>query len=340
MNRDRYLASLRAKDAAGALPDDMQQTVRGFRESRILLTAVELDLFTAAGEGTTAEEIASTANTDPRATTLMLDALVAIGLMLKNGDDFSPSPAAARFLSASGRDDARTALMHQSHLWDRWAQLTDSVRTGRPAKAATKRDAAWTEAFIAAMDRNAKGRAPQIVRAVGTHGVRRLLDVGGGSGAYAIAFAAASPELHAEIVDLESVLPITLRHIDAARLGDRVKARPGDLRSDTFGEGFDVVLLSAICHMLSEAENADLIRRCQAALAPGGRLVIQDFVLDDDRTGPREAALFSINMLVGTERGRSYAEDEYAAWMTEAGLNDIVRIGLPGPTALMTGTRR
>jgi hypothetical protein len=91
--------------------------------------------------------------------------------------------------------------------------------------------------------------------------------------------------------------------------------------------------------MLGDDENADLIRRCQAALAPGGRLVIQDFILDASRTRPKESALFSINMLVGTERGRSYAEDEYVRWMTAAGLADVTRVTLPGPTSLMVGRR-
>jgi len=339
MNRDRYLASVRAKDAAGALPDDLQQMIRGFRESRIILTAVELDLFTAAEDGATTESIALQAGTEPRATRLLLDALVSLGLMSRDEDRYTVSGPAGRYLSAGGRDDARTALRHQAHLWDRWAQLTECVRTGRPAPAAEKRDEDWTEAFIGAMHRNASERAPMIVGAAGAAGVRRMLDVGGGSGAYAIAFARANPELHAEVLDLEQVLPITRRHISDAGLETRVTTQAGDLRVDDFGRDFDLVFVSAICHMLDEEQNADLIRRCQAALVPGGRLVIQDFILEPDRTRPRDAALFSINMLVGTDHGRSYAEDEYVSWMTKAGLQDVRKVALPGPTALMVGRR-
>jgi SAM-dependent methyltransferase len=111
----------------------------------------------------------------------------------------------------------------------------------------------------------------------------------------------------------------------------------GDLRTDDFGEGFDLVLVSAICHMLSPAENRDLLRRCYRALAPLGRVVIQDFILEEDKTAPKMAALFSLNMLVGTEGGASYNESEYAAWLGEAGFREAIRIRLPGPSGLMVG---
>ena len=121
------------------------------------------------------------------------------------------------------------------------------------------------------MHRNASERAPQVVRAVDPSSVRRMLDVGGGSGAYSIAFAKANPKLRARIVDLAAVAPIAQGHIDEAGVADRVSIRTGDLRSDALGEGYDLVFVSAICHMLSPEENRDLLRRCRAALEPGGR---------------------------------------------------------------------
>jgi cyclopropane fatty-acyl-phospholipid synthase-like methyltransferase len=198
-------------------------------------------------------------------------------------------------------------------------------------------DDRWTRSFIAAMHRNARERAPHVVRAIGTAGARRMLDVGGGSGAYSIAFAQASAELHAEVLDRPEVLEIAQGHIDRAGLAGRVTTRVGDLRTDDFGEGFDLVLVSAICHMLSPAENRDLLRRCYRALAPRGRVVIQDFILEEDKTAPKMAALFSLNMLVGTEGGASYNESEYAAWLGEAGFREAIRIRLPGPSGLMVG---
>ncbi|MFA6959068.1 MAG: methyltransferase [Thermoanaerobaculia bacterium] len=340
LNRDRYLASMKAKEASGALPEELEQSIRAFQESRIILTAIELDVFSAAGEGAGAAAISSRCGTDARATELLLDALVALGLLAKSDGKWRTTPVSKRFLAKGGENDARAALMHQAGLWNRWATLSDCVRFGVPFKPAGARDDAWTRAFIAAMHRNASERAPHVVRAVGTDGVARMLDVGGGSGAYSIAFAQASPRLHAEVLDLEPVLVIANEHVMAAGLSDRVALRAGDLRDDPLGSGFDLIFVSAICHMLDDDENVSLVRRSHEALAPGGRLVIADFILDETRTAPRQAALFSINMLVGTERGRNYTEQEYRSWLTRAGFEASGPVRIPGPAALMIGTKR
>jgi cyclopropane fatty-acyl-phospholipid synthase-like methyltransferase len=97
------------------------------------------------------------------------------------------------------------------------------------------------------------------------------------------------------------------------------------LRVDAFGQGYDLILASAICHMLGEDENQNLFHRCAAALAPGGRLAIREFILDPDRTSPREPALFALNMLVGTARGNVYTEAEYREWLLAAGFRTITR---------------
>ena len=167
-----------------------------------------------------------------------------------------------------------------------------------------------------------------------------LVDVGGGSGAYAIAFAQANPALTAVVLDLPTVLPIAESHIGDADLAKRVTTRAGDLRRDDFGRDFDLVFLSSICHMLGPDGNRDLLARSARALAPGGRVVIQDFILEPDRTRPRQAVLFAINMLVGTEAGGTYSEEEYASWLTAAGLTGVRRIRLKGPADLMVGIRR
>jgi len=150
---------------------------------------------------------------------------------------------------------------------------------------------------------NASARAPHLVAALDLSRVRRALDLGGGSGAYAMAFARAVPGLVVEIVDTPDVVRLTRRYVAEAGLQDRVTARAGDLRAGEYGSGYDLALLSAVCHMLGADENADLVRRAARALAPGGRLVIHDYVLEPDRTSPRPAAIFAVNMLVNTELG-------------------------------------
>jgi cyclopropane fatty-acyl-phospholipid synthase-like methyltransferase len=189
------------------------------------------------------------------------------------------------------------------------------------------------------MDRNARERARSVVEAVGSDGIRRMLDLGGGSGAYSVAFARAFPTLQAEVLDVPEVLPLTEDYIRNAGLSGRVHTRPGDMLHDPLGENYDLILLSAICHMFSAEENRALFRRAYAALAPAGRLVVQDFILEPDKTAPRFAALFALNMLVGTRAGSSYSEPEYADWLGQAGFGEVRRVRLAGPSGLMIATK-
>ena len=338
-NRARFRQAQRARE--GLLPDELQERIRAFQESRVMLTALELDAFTAVSGGATAEAVAAKLATDPRATAMLLNALTAFGLMTKAGDSFRNTPVAERHLTATSPNSSRMALLHMSSLWARWSHMTECVRSGAPADRADSQGGAdtWTEPFIAAMHRNASERAAPVVQTVDGSLARRMLDVGGGSGAYSIAFAKANPALSADILDLATVLPIAQRHIQEAGVADRVHVRAGDLRADDLGSGYDLVFVSAICHMLGPEENRDLLARCFAALGSGGRVVVQDFVLEPDRTAPRFAALFALNMLVGTLSGNTYTEDDYADWLHSAGFHDVRRVRMPGTAHLMIASR-
>jgi len=341
-HRDKMRAAFRAKEAAGALPDDLNAQIRAFQESRVILTALELDAFSAVGDRSTAAEVSARLKTDCRATEMLLNALAALGLLMKQGNWYRNSPVAARYFSSASPDCARTALLHTANLWTTWSTLTNCVRTGAPAPTAADvgaRGDGWIQSFIAAMHRNASERAGAVVRTVGAAGVHRMLDVGGGSGAYSIAFAQANPQLAADILDTEAVSPIAQGHIDKAGVAARVHVQPGDLRTGKLGEGYDLVFVSAICHMLSPEENRDLLGRAYAALTPHGRIVVQDFILEPDKTSPKSATLFALNMLVGTRAGSTYSEPEYAAWLNGAGFRNVQHVRMPGPASLMVATR-
>jgi (2Fe-2S) ferredoxin/predicted O-methyltransferase YrrM len=334
----RYLAMLQGKDAAGVLPDDVNEMIRGFMPSRATLTALELDVFTAIGEGGTAKQIAGKIQAAVRATEMLLNALVSLNLLEKRDGVYTNAPVAARFFAEGTADSARRAQLHTVNMWKRWSTLTDAVRAGTTV--APKPDNGSVEPFIAAMDHNARGRARAVAQAVEVTGARQMLDLGGGSGAYSIAFAKAAPGLHSEIVDAPEVLALANDYVRKAGLADRISTRAGDMLSVPLEAGkYDLVLLAAICHMFSPEENKQLIERAYAALAPKGRLVISDFVLEADQTAPRFAALFALNMLVGTRAGSSYSEPEYAAWLKEAGFAESKRVRMPGPANLMIATK-
>ncbi len=334
---EKFRAAMAARDKAGMLPDRIEQMIRGFMPSRCILTALELDVFTAVGEGANAEQIGTRVHANARAVSMLLNALVALGLLSKSGDDYRNTPESARFFVQGSKDNHRNGLLHTANIWHPWSTLTDAVRMGTRVPMDRASSPEWTRNFIAGMQRNAKDRAPLLVKAVGTAGVRRVLDLGGGSGAYSIAFAKAAPDVRCEILDVAEVVPLTTEYIDRAGVSSQVSVRAGDMLQGEFGRGYDLILLNAICHMFSEDQNRDIFRRARQALAPNGRLVVQDFILNPDKAGPQHAALFSLNMLVGTESGAAYSEPEYTQWMKPAGFSEVSRINLPGPSSLIVG---
>ncbi|MGA2166907.1 MAG: methyltransferase [Terracidiphilus sp.] len=338
-HEEKFRDAMAAREKAGVLPDRLEQMIRGYMPSRCILTALELDIFTAVGEGANAEQIGARIHANARAVGVLLNALVALGLLSKSGDDYRNTPESARFFVQGSKDNHRNGLLHTANIWHRWSTLTDAVRRG--ARIPTDRDNApeRTHNFIAGMQRNAKNRAPLVVEALGTAGVRRILDLGGGSGAYSIAFAKACPDVKCEILDLPEVVPLTAEYISQAGISAQVSVRAGDMLHDHLGSGYDIIMLNAICHMFSAEQNLDIFLRAHQALAPNGRLVVQDFILNPDKTGPQHAALFSVNMLVGTDAGASYSEDEYTCWMKTAGFAEVRRINLPGPSDLVVGLR-
>jgi len=333
-HRQKYFATVKGKDAAGVLPDDLFETIRAFMPSRVILTALELDVFTALGNGCDACELAKRISSDARATELLLNALVSLGLLQKQNGTFSNTAPAARFLADGSPDSARQAQLHTANMWKRWSTLTESVKTGSPApRNCDERD---VNSFIAAMDHSARGRVRAITQAIGVNGTRRMLDLGGGSGAYSIAFAKTAPELHSEIIDMADVAPIAQKHIADAGLSDRITVRGGDMLTvDLPAQSYDFVLLSSICHMFSPEENRALFARARAALAPKGRIAIADFIANPDKASPRSAALFALNMLVATRGGATYSEPEYESWLKSAGFAEVRRIRMPGPVNLI-----
>jgi predicted O-methyltransferase YrrM len=326
-----------AREKAGTLPDRLNEMIRGFMPSRCLLTALELDIFTAVGDGANADQIGTRVHANARAVGILLNALVALGLLSKTGDEYRNTPESSRFFVEGSKDNHRDGLLHTANIWHRWSTLTEVVRDGARVPIDHGNTPEWTVNFIAGMQRNSRDRAPLVVKALGITGVRRILDLGGGSGAYSIAFAKASPDVRCEILDLPEVVPLTSEYVRRAGVSAQVILRAGDMLRDDFGSGYDVVMLNAICHMFSEEQNRDIFRRARQALAPNGRLVVQDFILNPDKTGPLHAALFSLNMLVGTDAGASYSEVEFTSWMKAAGFTEVSRVKLPGPSDLIVG---
>jgi SAM-dependent methyltransferase len=297
-------------------PEELLKLARGFQESRVLLTGAELNLFTLLSkEELTADAIAARLGADLRALTITLDALAAMGLLVKADGTYWTAPDASS-LSEDAPDSILQMLLHAAALWDRWTNLTRIIG-GTPLSERPPGDA--TRAFIGAMHVVSAPQAAGLAADVGLGSARRLLDVGAGPGTYAAAFLRAAPELRATLFDLPAVVEIARERLLEAGLLDRVTLVGGDFESDELPGGHDIAWLSAIIHQNGPAQNDALYGRLFRALAPGGRLVIRDHVMDPDRTRPRAGALFAINMLVGTAHGGTYTFDEIRAGLERAG---------------------
>lgn len=303
--------------------DQWLQLARSFMEPRILLTAAELDLFTtlSAAPATTAA-LATRLGASSRGVTIILDALVALGALRKQDDQYACPAEAARYLSAHTDESVLPMLRHSANMWRRWSQLTEIVRGGPPAAPAA-RSPEETQAFIRAMEVVARPLAAQIATVVRPAAARRLLDIGGGPGTYTIAFLRESADLAVTLFDRPEVLEIAREQLTRAGMLHRVTLVGGDFDRDELPPGHDLALLSAIIHQNSHAQNVELYRKTWRALTPGGRLVIRDHVLEPDRTRPTAAAVFAVNMLVGTTGGNCYTFEEISADLATAGFERV-----------------
>jgi predicted O-methyltransferase YrrM len=319
-------------------PDQIIEMAAGYQKSRIILTAFELDVFTAVGGGmVSAEDVARAIGANAKATERLLNALCAIGLLEKKEDFFFNTEASSRYL-ARGSEEYLSRIGHMLNLYRTWGTLTEAVRQGRSVTA-REYDEASLSRFIEAMHHRAKKSAAALVAHIDLGGVKRVLDVGGGSGVYSMAFARAKDDLHAVVLDLPKVIELTRRYITESGLASRVGTRSGDYNRDDFGAGFDLVFMSAIVHINTPAENRALVARAFRALNPGGRIVIQDHIMEEDRTAPARGALFSLNMLVNTDGGDTYTEREVRDWLSGAGCADIERIATGMENDLMVGRK-
>jgi len=307
-------------------PEKILKMAQGFMESRILLSAAELNLFTLLSKAPlTAEAINGKINGDLKALTTLLDAVAAIGLLRKKDGVYFCEPDAEKYLTDDSPVTVLPMVLHAATLWTRWARLT-SLAEGTPPPTMSL-DFSHNEkelgAFIGAMHSIGEPMAKRIAADVNPGGARSLLDVGGGSGTYTIAFLRAVPELKATIFDMPPVIEMARTRLENAGLLDRTRLVGGNFHRDELPVGHDLALLSAIIHSNSPEQNLDLYQKIFRALVPGGRLLIRDHVMDPDRVRPRNGAIFAVNMLAGTLGGGTYTYDEIASDLTRAGFVNI-----------------
>jgi len=274
---------------------------------------------------TSSKNLAKKQGWHERPLTVLLDALTAMGLVIKKDRLYRTDPNMLPFLRSDSPQTVLPMIRHAATIWKNWSNLTRIITEtgGVETSSSGFKNPEDQKAFIGAMHVVARAHAPQIIKAINPGSARRLLDVGGASGTYTIAFLEASPDMSATLFDLPNVVDMGRERIKEAGLMDRVSIIAGNFYTDSLPPGHDLALVSAIIHMNSTEQNVDLYKKIFDALVPGGRIVIRDHVMKPDKTAPKSGALFAINMLVGTPGGGTYTYEEIKTGLAAAGFENV-----------------
>lgn len=311
----------------------------GYRDSTLLMSAVKSGLLDALGdEWATAGEAAVRAGLDERATGVVLCALTAAGILQQDGNRFRIEPEARPYLLSDSPQTLASIMKHNLSMMQSWAHLTEVLRSGVPARG-QERSPDELRDFILGMENVSRRSSVEVAAKLDFTGAKRLLDLGGGPGTAALAFAAEHAAMTCVVYDLAEVVAIAEEQIAAAGLRDRVTTVAGDFQVDPLPGGFDLVYVSNIIHMMGPDETRLLFGKVNGALEPGGRIVVKDFTLEDDLTTPAVAAQFSVNMLVNTRAGKSYARSEILRLLEETGFGSFEIIDVARASQLVCARR-
>lgn len=308
-------------------------------ETKILLTAVRLDVFSIlGGKPKTAAEAAARIGAHEPALVLLLNALVAMRLLTKCGEVYGNSSAAdSHLVRHSPHYIGHLLLLHDAE-WNNWGKLEETIRSGKRTvdRHVFESDPALGANVLAVLHRIGRQSGPELAKRLRLQGREQLLDLGGGAGTNAIAFCQVYPDINATVFDLSATLPVAEKTVKEAGLESRISLRGGDFNLDLLGGPYDVVLMSDILHYQTFETNQALVKKVYDHLAPGGQLVIKDRFLDDAGTAPAWTTAFAVHILVNTQQGSCYKTAEAMQWMTKAGFVSVIELE---QTAVVQGLR-
>ena len=317
---------------------------RGFQSAFVLITAVRSGLFDLLDSEKSLGplDVAEKLGYDPRATAIFLHALAGMDILEKRNDGSFANAEIADELLVRGRKYYQgDILAHTGNLIERWSKLPEVLKTGRPAKQEfSPDDGELLKNFIMGMSNIARLSAEKIAESLDLSYSRKMLDLGGGPGTYAITFCELNPGMEAVVFDRPEVIDrITKGQIEKSGLSDSVTTLGGDYLRDSYKSGYDLVLVSNIIHSLGPERNRDLLLNCRKSMIKGGRIVVKDFLLDDSRVQPRFSSMFAVNMLVGTDEGNCYTIEEVKQWLTECGFTSPELIDLSPQSRMLVAKK-
>ncbi|WP_030689042.1 methyltransferase [Streptomyces sp. NRRL B-1347] len=328
------------------------QMAAGFWVSKTLASAVELGLFPALADHPADKNTLATAlGLKPRPAEVLLTACTALGLLDKTGDLYRNSPMTqAYLLPDKPHYFGGVVRFCDEREYVAWDRLPQALRTNRPItwdpdsheSPFADLEPEMIDLIWRGMHSLSASTAAVLATTCDFSPYRRILDVGGGSGAYLIELCKRHAHLTGTVYDLPPACEIAKQNIASASLDKTIATASGDFQRDAeLPGGHDLILLSMILHDWDEATGRMLLRKCRDALPPGGAVMISELLVNPERTGPLDAALMGMNMLAETTGGRNYAEDEYLAWLKDAGFDEpeIIRFEAAGANGVVIGRR-
>jgi len=309
-----------------------------FYGSAVLFAALESDVFSRiAREGRQADvaTIARHAELNPRGLRLLLDACVAVGLLHKEGEIYVNTTAGLQALVCGAPHDLTRAVRYNRDVYPAWGRLCELVKTGQPVESPETHlgvDAGRTRRFVLAMHGRALGIGQSVIPLLDLGGCRRLLDLAGGPGTYAVLMAQANPELTCVTVDLPAVSEVAAELVRDTPVNARVTCRAGDYHTDAYEtDAYDAVTIFGALHQESPEMIVKILQHAWVALRPGGRVYVLDMMTDATHTHPAFSALFAVNMALTTYNGWVFSDDELHGWLRSAGFEACETRPAPPP---------
>jgi hypothetical protein len=327
-------------------PDRIMQFGWGYAPTLIIRTALEHRIFDLLDQSPkTVDELVKASGASKRGLTAILNALVGLEFLNRSNGHYSLTPESAAFLVSTKPGFHGAFFQHTlDQILPKWMQLGEVVRTGRPATAANSQEQGAE--FFANFVESLFPMGYPGARALGEHlgiakanGPIKVLDLAAGSGVWGIALAQQSPQVRLSAVDWPQVLETTKRVAARHGVAERLTPIAGDLLEADFGSGYHVAILGHILHSEGERRSRQLLRKTFDALASGGTIAIAEFVPNDERTGPPNALIFAVNMVVNTEEGDTFTFQEISQWLKEAGFIKPRQLEAPAPSPLILANK-
>ena len=293
----------------------------GFRLSRVIFSALDLDLFNVMGHRTWAiPYLSKRLRVSARGLHILCRNLASVGLLVPTLGRYRTSTMVRRYLQKGSADYRSDYLALIQRQWAEWSCLTNVIRTGTPLDDDRPETPEYRRSFTWAMHHRSQEPAEQVADQIAIKSARRLLDLGGGPGTYALAFLKKNLKLHATVMDRPAALEVAETLAQQHSLESRLSCHPGDFVNDKIPGSFDIIWYSNVLHIYSPLENLKVFRKVRRALKPGGRFLIQDTFLETPRgLRPLEANLFAVTMLLYTKSGNTYPIQDVRRWLGKAG---------------------